>query len=327
MNSQEEVALKQISNSLISITIPTHNRAHFLDACLEFLIPLARKHCVKIFISDNASNDNTQNVVARRMLDYSLIFYSKNQENIGPDAGFEKALKLADTKYVWLLGDTYKIPAHGLDYLVDLISSQKVTYNLIVFNAAGRVKDMSRQDYIDPNKLLSDIGWHMTCISTLVYKVDMLRECNFERYLNTNFIQTGIIFEYLSNHNFVVHWIGDFSVEAINLGGLSKISWEDYVFEIWVERWPNFIFSLPPIYLLSSKMKACMDHAIQSKLFTIKKLLVMRFNNRLNFSVYKKYNHIMQHSIPHPRLLILFLSVFPIFIIKFLKWAIKKFIK
>jgi abequosyltransferase len=324
INSQKEVLLKQIANSLISITIPTYNRANFLDACLEYHIPLAQKYNVKIFISDNASTDNTEEIVKKRIKEYSLISYSKNKENIGPDAGFEKALKLADTEYVWLLGDTYKIPVNGLDYLGNLLSSQTAIYNLIVFNSGGRVKDILSQDYINPNKLLSDIGWHMTCISTLVYRVEILKEFDFIRYLNTNFIQTGIIFEYLSNHNFLVHWIGDFSVETIYLEGLKKTSWEDYVFEIWVERWPNFIFSLPPIFLLSSKMKACMDHGIKSKLFSMKNLLVMRFHNRLNFSVYKKYNHIMPLSIHHPRLLILFVSVFPIFVIKFFKLALRK---
>ena len=81
----------------ISICIPTYNRAQFLDACLEYHIPLARMHNVKIFISDNASDDNTEDVVKRRCAEYPLIFYSRNQVNVGADAGFEIALKLADT--------------------------------------------------------------------------------------------------------------------------------------------------------------------------------------------------------------------------------------
>ncbi len=317
--------MKESANNLISITIPTYNRAQFLDACLEYHIPLARMHNVKIFISDNASDDNTEDVVKRRCSEYPLIFYTRNQVNVGPDVGFEKALKLADTGYVWLLGDTYKIPEKGLDYLVNLLTSGSVIYNLIVFNLRGRVKDTISQDYTNPNKLLSDIGWHMTCLSTLVYRVDMIRECNFKRYLDTNFIQTGIIFEYLGSHEHHVHWNRDMSVEAISIDGLKKTSWEEYRFEVWLERWSNFIFSLPPIFFLSSKIKAIKDHGVKTKVFSIKKLLVMRFHNRLNLSVYKKYHHIMPLTISHPRsLIILFISILPIFVVKFIKWGFWK---
>lgn len=317
--------MKENANNLISITIPTYNRAPFLDACLEYHIPLARMHNVKIFISDNASDDNTEEVVKRRCAEYALIFYSRNQINVGADANFEKALKLADTEYVWLLGDTYKISENGLDYLVNLLTSCSAIYNLIVFNWKNRVKDKISQDYTNPNKLLSDIGWHMTCLSTLVYRVDMLRECNFKGYLDTYFIQTGIIFEYLGSHDHIVHWNRDISVETIFIDGVKKNSWAEYRFEIWFERWPNFIFSLPPIFLLSSKIKAIKDHGVKSKAFSIKNLLEMRLNNLLNLSVYKKYHYIMPLTISYPRTLIfLFISILPIFVITFLKWVKKK---
>jgi glycosyltransferase involved in cell wall biosynthesis len=316
--------MKKNANNLISITIPTYNRAPFLDACLEYHIPLARKHNVKIFISDNASDDYTQEVVKRRCAEYSLISYIRNQDNVGADANFEQALKLADTEYVWLLGDTYTIPEKGLDYLVNLLTSCSANYDLIVFNWKNRVKDTMSQDYADPNKILSDIGWHMTCLSTLVYRVDMLRVCNFKSYLDTYFIQTGIIFDYISSHDHLIHWNRNISVETLFIDGVKKNTWAKYRFEIWFERWPKFIFSLPPVFLLSSKIKAIKDHGVKSKAFSIKNLLMMRFNNGLNLSVCKKYRYIMPLTISHPRVLIfLFIAILPIVFIKFFKWLFR----
>ena len=313
------------ANSLISITIPTFNRAPFLDACLEYHIPLARKHNVKIFISDNASDDHTQEVVERRCAEYSLIFYIRNQDNVGADANFEQALKLADTKYVWLLGDTYKIPERGLDYLVDLFTSRPVVYDLVVFNWKNRVKNIASQDYTDPNKILSDIGWHMTCLSALVYRTDMLTVCNFKSYLDTYFIQTGIIFDYISCHEHLIHWNRDISVETLFIDGVKKNTWAKYRFEIWFERWPKFIFSLPPVFLLSSKIKAIKDHGVKSKAFSIKNLLMMRFNNGLNLSICKKYRYIMPFTITYSQSLIFFIiSMSPIFVIQFFKWLFRR---
>ena len=313
------------ANNLISITIPTYNRAPFLDACLEYHIPLARKHNVKIYISDNASDDHTQEVVRRRCAQYSLISYIRNEINIGPDANFEQALKLADTEYVWLLGDTYKLPEKGLDYLVNLLTSCPVVYDLIVFNWKNRVKDTMSQDYIDPNKILSDIGWHMTCISSLVYRVDILRVCNFKGYLDTNFIQTGIIFDYISSHEHLIHWNRDISVETIFIDGIKKNTWPEYRFEIWFERLPKFVFSLPYLFLFSSKIKAIKDHGVKSKAFSLKNLLMMRFNNLLDVSVYKKYRYVMPLTVSYPRSMIIFcISILPIFVIKFFKWLFRK---
>ena len=313
------------ANNLISITIPTYNRAPFLDACLEYHIPLARKHNVKIFISDNASDDHTQEVVKRRCAEYSLISYIRNEINIGPDANFEQALKLADTEYVWLLGDTYKLPEKGLDYLLNLLTSCPVVYDLIVFNWKNRVKDTMSQDYIDPNKILSDIGWHMTCISSLVYRVDILRVCNFKGYLDTNFIQTGIIFDYISSHEHLIHWNRDISVETIFIDGIKKNTWPEYRFEIWFERWPKFVFSLPSLFLFTSKIKAIKDHGVKSKAFSLKNLLMMRFNNLLDVSVYKKYRYVMPLTVSYPRSMIIFcISILPIFVIKFFKWLFRK---
>lgn len=314
------------ANNLISITIPTYNRASLLDASLDFHIPIAKKHNIKIFISDNASEDNTAEVVKKRCAEYSLIFYSRNEINIGFDANTEQALKLADTKYVWLLGDSYKIPEKGLNYLVNLLSCSLVNYDLIIFNWKNRVKDVVSQDYNDPNKILNDIGWHMTCLSTLVYRSDMLRLCNFKKYVDTYFIQTGIIFEYIALHAHLIHWNRDISVESNFINGVkNKNTWAKYRFEIWFELWPKLIFSLPPIFLLSSKIKAIKDHGLKSRVFSIRNLFIMRCNNGLNLSVLKKYRYIMPFTISFSSTLIfLGISIIPTFIIKLFKWLLRK---
>ena len=159
----------------------------------------------------------------------------------------------------------------------------------------------------------------MTCISTLVYRADMLLECNFKGYLDTNFIQTGIIFDYISSHDHRIHWNRDISVETIFINTVKKNTWPEYRFGIWFERWPKFVFSLPPVFLLASKIKAIKDHGVKSKAFSLKNLLMMRVNNLLNLSVYKKYRYMMPLTISHKRSLIfLSISILPISIIKLL---------
>ncbi|MBV5277921.1 MAG: glycosyltransferase family 2 protein [Campylobacteraceae bacterium] len=108
-------------NKQLSIVIPTYNRADFLDYSLEVHIPLLEKYNIQIFISDNASTDNTREIVSKWMKEYKFLSYYQNETNIGPDANFEKALKLPDTEYIWLLSDTYQIPDDGISYLLSTI--------------------------------------------------------------------------------------------------------------------------------------------------------------------------------------------------------------
>ena len=75
-------------NNNLSIVIPTYNRADFLDYSLEIHIPLAKKYNVPIYIVDNASTDNTGEIVNKWMCEYVFLFYSRNKKNLGPDLNF-----------------------------------------------------------------------------------------------------------------------------------------------------------------------------------------------------------------------------------------------
>lgn len=311
------------ANPLLSIVIPTYNRADFLDYCLAVHIPLARAHNIQFFIFDNASTDTTEEVVNKRSKEYPLIKYHRNDVNVGPDKNFEQALKYPQTEYVWLLGDTYQIASEGIDYLVELITANNNEYDAIIFNFSGRVFDIPQQDYSDQNKLLSDLGWHMTCMASMVYSSKLIANAHFKRYRNTNFIQTGVIFEHIANKKFLVHWAETLSIQTISIKGIAKQSWQNQIFEIWTERWPNFIFSLPPSYKLNVKLKCVKDHGIKTDIFTLKLLLVYRSRNFINYEIYTRYSHFFPLTTRCPKFIILLIAIIPQSIPQFLK-TIKK---
>jgi GT2 family glycosyltransferase len=298
-------------NPHLSIVIPTFNRADFLDYCLEVHIPIAKAHNIQLFISDNASSDATAEVVKKRTSEYPLIQYHRNETNLGSDINFEFAMKYPQTDYVWLLGDTYQIPAEGINYLLDLITVKRMKYDAFVFNVANRVSDVAQQDYTDQNKLLSDLGWHMTCMASLVYSSKLIANADFKRYRNTNFIQTGVIFEQIANREFFIHWVESISVLPIHIEGHIKKSWQDQTFEIWARRWPNFIFSLPPSYELEIKLKCVKDHGIKSGIFSLKNLRDLRTSNIINNISYKQYSHLFPLTVCYSRICILSIMLFP----------------
>lgn len=73
------------SQYLLSICIPTYNRAPYLKKCLDSLVcqPEFLKGDVEIVISDNASTDDTCTLVTGYQRRYSNITYHRNDHNIG----------------------------------------------------------------------------------------------------------------------------------------------------------------------------------------------------------------------------------------------------
>ena len=95
-----------MANELLSIHIPTFNRARYIAELLPALITqiknfgLQNKILIKVF--DNASTDETSNICRGFGAN---IQYQKNQCNIGADANIIEAYASSKTPYVWVLGD------------------------------------------------------------------------------------------------------------------------------------------------------------------------------------------------------------------------------
>lgn len=92
---------------LLSVCIPTYNRAQWLRTSLRLLTPLIAQagDLVEVVISDNASDDETAEVV-REAASLMPIRYHRNDENIGFMRNIQSLpTDLAQGEFVWLLGD------------------------------------------------------------------------------------------------------------------------------------------------------------------------------------------------------------------------------
>lgn len=305
-------------NKKLSIVIPTYNRADFLDYNLEVHIPMLKEYGIEIAIFDNASTDNTQEVVSKWMKEYKFLNYHKNETNIGPDANFERALKYPDTDYVWLLGDTYQIEQKVLEYV--LLNVPKAKYDVVVLNLANKLQ-IETKDYQDSNALLYDLGALMTCSAVSVYNKDLIRRANFSRYYNSWFIQTGIIFEDIADKIFCIHWTKEYSIKGLEHPYIKKTNWShtNKVFHIGCESWSNFVMSLPPTYKLENKIKCIMDFGKVSGLFTFKSLVLLRTRGLIDIKVYNRYKKLFPFTVDYPLFIIFIISITPKFLFKIIK--------
>jgi len=279
-------------NSNISFTIPTYNRAEFLDSCLENKINIVQKYSIAIYISDNASTDNTRDIVEKWQKIYPYLYYHRNDTNLDMDGNFEIALNLPNTEYIWLFGDTYQIKEESLAYILTLLNKKDHDYDAIVFNLENLISSPTK-NYMDQNELLCDLSGLMSCIACLVYNKKVIKNALFSRYKNTFFSLEAIIFEYIADKKFIVHWTQTESVKGLSLKGKLKKNWSNSnrMLMIGVEGWLKFIYALPASYSLESKFSIHKLFGKVSGLLSYRGLLVRRGDNALTLSSLKKYYH------------------------------------
>lgn len=119
---------------LLTIAIPTYNRAEILKQKLSFLFSIIDEDCL-ILISDNASEDNTIDIVKPFIEQFSNIVYHKNTTNLGYDANVLKCVELSTTDYVWVLSDDDDMEQNTPSIIINYI--KKDSPDLICLNDAN----------------------------------------------------------------------------------------------------------------------------------------------------------------------------------------------
>ncbi len=117
---------------LLSICIPTYNRASILDETLFSIIsdPDFIQDQIEIIVSDNNSTDNTIEIIKK----YPLVNYYSNENNL-LDVNFSYVLQHGNGEYLKLLNDTIRFLPGGLRYLLDSIKENLHSkYSLFFYN-------------------------------------------------------------------------------------------------------------------------------------------------------------------------------------------------
>ncbi len=303
------------NNPILSICIPTYNRENSIKQTLEKLCAIVNNKDIEIVISDNCSTDNTKSICNFFSNKFDNIVYYCQKENIGPDKNFEFVLTHAKGKYRWLLGDGLFIDKINLSLLLNYVVSEDV--DLIVLGEKERNSSDKEKIYYDGNELLKEIGWHLTWISVLVFNERVINNSDFKRYYESNFIQTGIIFEYFSINKGVVHFIPNICIS--NLYIKKTNGWQSKVLEIFCQKWFLFVFSLPLFYTYESKKVCVYSHGIKTKLFSIRGLIRLKLQGGISLKSIRENWFFIKNSITKKScFFMLIISLVPCFILRFL---------
>ena len=111
---------------ILSICIPTYNRAATLPNCLNSILISKRKTNLKfeICISDNASNYNVKKIIKpfKKKLNIRL---NRNKKNLGYAVNLLKSVSMAKGEFAWCIGDDDLLVPKALKKINNLILRNK----------------------------------------------------------------------------------------------------------------------------------------------------------------------------------------------------------
>lgn len=152
---------------LVSICIPTYNRAPYLKKCLDSLIcqPEFLQGEVEIVVSDNCSTDHTREVVQSYKEKYSNIQYYRNEENL-KDKNFPRCLMRGNGILRKLSNDTLLFKKGSLELLCNAVREHKKIRPLLFFGN-GNLKNIKKKENVQTSTL-NDFFYDVSFLSTWI---------------------------------------------------------------------------------------------------------------------------------------------------------------
>jgi abequosyltransferase len=202
---------------LLSICIPTYNRAECLRKCLSGLLPQIDNELVdiiEVIVSDNASTDNTQEIV----LDYSSyknFAYHKNQTNLGMDGNFYACYKYAKGKFIWVFSDDDFLLPNALHLIVNFLQANR---NIgVCYLSSEWAEDIETanisvirkldEEFCSSQEFIEKVNYWVTFLTGNIINKDLVKGKIFpEENMGTLFVQLSWVIPaiFFSNTNVII---------------------------------------------------------------------------------------------------------------------------
>jgi glycosyltransferase involved in cell wall biosynthesis len=140
---------------LVTIGLPCYNSERYIAQAIESLLAQTFTD-FKLIISDNASTDSTAAICQRYAAADARVEYTRNPVNIGLPRNFNRAFKLANSKYFkWATADDFSGPEMLADAVAILESDPSIALcypRTVLVDAAGQETNR----YVDKLNLMQD---------------------------------------------------------------------------------------------------------------------------------------------------------------------------
>ena len=197
----------------LTIAIPTWNRAKYLKENLEALLHemAITEELITIVVSDNASSDDTESMVAELVSNGAPIKYWRNELNVGFDKNVNFAVQRSEGDFVLLLGDDDRLEEGALSEVLAILK-RHTDLGLIYMNSRAYESELKYEidfhdvafDRIEQDTYFND-GLEVLVksqkifagISGCVFRRALWHTAKPERFFDSMFMHLGISLSFL----------------------------------------------------------------------------------------------------------------------------------
>lgn len=195
----------------LTIGIPTFNGSKYLQFAIESIIkeiPLNEEKNYEILISDNASTDNTKQIVLEFQKKYpNQITYILNDNNLGFDRNVDNLIRKSKGKFVKLLGDDDELMPGSIKYLTEILllkpSLIAIVHSVKFVNIkTNKVIEthhniLKTKIYKNGDEFFQKSKWATAAFASLVICREKWVSLNLEKYFGLKWIHIGGLIEML----------------------------------------------------------------------------------------------------------------------------------
>jgi abequosyltransferase len=193
---------------LISICIPTYNRAEILKNTIDSIVSqdeFLNTNNIELVVCDNASDDDTELVCKYFIKLFPQKFkYYKNSNNIG-DKNFEKVLSLGKGTYLKLNNDTLQHKSGSLLFFTKNLNIFLKENTLLLFNPVNTLS-VSNKDINSLDEFVDFFSFWLTWIPLLgLTKIQFDRYRSvFIEYSDTHLSQLAVLLKAASENKLII---------------------------------------------------------------------------------------------------------------------------
>lgn len=209
---------------ILSICIPTYNRAVYLKDALNSIIDQlddTNRDKVAICVSDNASEDNTKELIESFRKKHKHITYFRWDKNMGADANFLKSVNIALGEYCLILGSDDIVEPGGIERMlqeiesgnkIDIFCVNNLIYDINLKNPTkakrgiqDRKNDIVFNNYCDCVAKIGDIFGYLSAFAFKKEKWDKFAV--EKKYIGSIYSHVYILYSILKNNGILKYII------------------------------------------------------------------------------------------------------------------------
>ncbi|WP_200980063.1 glycosyltransferase family A protein [Echinicola sp. 20G] len=192
---------------MLTICIPTFNRARYLKLLLTFFKNEVSQNrevlkYVRFIVSDNASEDETPEVLKQMSAESDFFEYYRNLENIGLIGNLNLLLSLSKSEYVWFVSDDDQLQDGVISFILQTIREKgDLEFIFLNYFINGKVGcHIENNDNLDSTQVALNIFKEnygaLVFITSCVYKRTNLLEISNEPM--SNWLSAPLFYSFFS---------------------------------------------------------------------------------------------------------------------------------